>query len=287
MTDLKSKERAGSLEDGHFSWAVSFTPANSFITDISTWFARDRGNWLSAVAWVSLLGALNIPEASARTALHRMTKSAYLHRETRNGKAGYSVSESFCEWIDDFGRGTSDDLMEVDSENQWVVVAFTVPEVRRADRHALRTILGTLGFASLGNGVWLASAARSSKAQQAIEAAEFDSYVEIFLAEHRGYSVTADLIRRCWDIDNLAARYRTFINEVHERLEHEPLPDARTFAGFILTMNTWRRINADDPRISPTVLPNGWPSDEAKKARDELVRRFYSHARDYVESLHN
>src|SRR3954470_3695701 len=59
---------------GGLDLAVPSTPANSFITDICFWFLRGRGNWLATRAWVSVLGSLDIPEPTARTALHRMTK---------------------------------------------------------------------------------------------------------------------------------------------------------------------------------------------------------------------
>src|SRR4051812_43980351 len=54
--------------------AIPSTPANSFLTDICMWFIREQGNWRPSRTWVTLLGALDIPAPTARTALHRMTK---------------------------------------------------------------------------------------------------------------------------------------------------------------------------------------------------------------------
>jgi len=286
VTTVKSVKSRSPKASAAFDWTVPTTPANSFITDISTWFARDHDSWLSTAAWVSLLGVLNIPAPSARTALHRMTNAAYLERDARNGRSGYALSKEFSRWIDTFGRVTDDDSAAANSAHDWVLVTFSIPEVRRADRHAMRTILGRLGFAPLGNGVWIGSAARLAETQDAIAAAGFGSYAEIFLAAHQGFSNTGAFTQRCWDLDGLAVRYRGFVHDVLRRLKRKPRVDPQTFADVIVTTNSWRRINFDDPRLPATALPRDWPRQEAKAAHNKLLTRFLGPARDYVEALH-
>src|SRR6478672_9588924 len=114
------------------------SPANSFITDICVWFLLDRASWLPASTWVTLLGDLGIPDATARTGLHRMTKAGYLERGSRDGRAGYGMSQAWVEYV-----RQDDDDPEGDDQpaNAWVVVVFSIPEARRSERHALRTVL--------------------------------------------------------------------------------------------------------------------------------------------------
>lgn len=285
MTAVKRVKSQEEPTVDRLDWAVGFTPAKSFVTDISVWFAHERGDWLSTAVWVSLLGALNIPAPSARTALHRMTKAGYLHRETRDGRSGYAVSSSLRAWIDNFGQGTDEAYTDTESQPKWLLVTFSIPEIRRADRHTLRTMLTGLGFASLGNGVWIASAHRLAETRQALGTVDFADYVEIFEAKHEGFSKTAELIQRCWDLDSLAARYRAFILESEQRLKRKPAADAQTFADVVLTVNTWRRINVDDPGLPASALPADWPRNRGKDVRDTLVANFLSPARVYVETL--
>src|SRR5262249_55218994 len=103
--------------------AVPSTPANSFITDICVRFLFGRGDWLPSAAWVSLLGSLEIPAPSARTALHRMTKGGYLEHR----RPGYAMSTAWKDYIarDEPLTGTDD---------TWTVLTFSFPEENRAER---------------------------------------------------------------------------------------------------------------------------------------------------------
>jgi phenylacetic acid degradation operon negative regulatory protein len=263
--------------------AVPSTPANSFITDICILFVREQGDWLATARWVSLLTTLGIPPSNARTALHRMTKAGYLERRPANGRPGYAISSAWIDWIE----GIEDEPTDDDGSDGWTLLNFSIPETQRAERHAMRTLLGRLGFASLGNGVWIASARRQPDARVALQTSGFADYVDLFRAEYDGFVDVPEFARRCWDIEEVADAYRTFIRDLRRRLKHRLGADARTFVDVVCTNNAWRRINFADPALPSSALPSGWPRPEAKNLRDELLRRFLEPAREYVSSLDN
>ncbi|MEO3842923.1 hypothetical protein [Streptomyces sp. B22F1] len=47
------------------------------------------------------------------------------------------------------------EVVDREWDGRWTLLAFSVPETRRADRHALRTRLGWAGFAPLRSGLWV------------------------------------------------------------------------------------------------------------------------------------
>jgi phenylacetic acid degradation operon negative regulatory protein len=171
-------------------------------------------------------------------------------------------------------------------ENTWTLVTFTLPESRRAERHALRTMLGRNGFAPVGRGVWIASGVRYDLTRFQLEESGFTDSVEIFQAHYGGFTKVPEFIRRCWDIDAIAATYRSFIRDVRRRLKHKPGIDSRTFADVIYSSNSWRRINDfADPALPRSALPVNWPRPEAQEVWGELVARFVEPAGRYVDSL--
>jgi phenylacetic acid degradation operon negative regulatory protein len=262
--------------------AVPSTPANSFITDIGVWFVRERGNCLRTATWVRLLGALEIAAPSARTALHRMMKAGYLQREPSNGRPGYSMSPAWIEYI----RKVTDEAREPDeSDDNWVLLTFSIPETRRAQRHVIRTLLGRNGFAPLGNGVWIASRTRLPAVRVAIESSELAQFVDVFEAEYEGFADLSAFVRRCWDIDAINAMYGRFIQDVSRWLKDAPTTDVGSFRNVVLTANAWRRINFTDPALPGRALPADWPRAEAMRLREELLGRFIAPARGYVDSL--
>jgi phenylacetic acid degradation operon negative regulatory protein len=258
------------------------TPANSFIREIGVWFARERTNWLAAATWVSLLSTLGIVESTSRTALHRMTREGLLRREARGGRPGYGLSEETLQYLRQIEE---DERTEASSDHAWAVVTFSIPTEQRSDRHALRTVLARHGFASLGNGVWVAPLARLSRARLALRASGFAGRVEIFRSDYDGFGGDDEFASRHWDINALAGMYRDFISDVRRRLRRKPAAEPGTFADVVLTINTWRRINFDDPGLPDSALPRDWPREEARLIHDELVNRSLESARDYVDTV--
>jgi phenylacetic acid degradation operon negative regulatory protein len=262
---------------------VPSTRANSFVTDICAWFVRNRVDGLKTATWVSLLATVGISSGNARSALHRLTKAGYLERRRLEGRPGYGISPAWAEWVD---RAAGEDPLEANElEPGWTLLTFSVPETRRADRHDIRTLLGRLGFASLGNGVWIASAGRQEELRRALEMGGMEGYVDLFLAEYTGFLDVGEFARRCWDIDGIAGAYRAFIKETRRRLKNRPAADARAFTDVVLTSNAWRRVGFTDPDLPPSALPPDWPHAEARRLRDELLGRFLEPARAYVDSL--
>lgn len=282
MTAVKQMKLHPQIGPGQLDFALAASAANGFITEICMWFALGRGDWLPTATWVALLGVLKVPDASARTALHRMAKAGFLKRSKRGSRLGYAISPSWGELFDRWGRVEEDIDASVDG---WALVMFNVPEAQRRDRHVLRSLLRSIGFASLGNGVWIASVARLPAAKLSVEASGLGEYVDVFTAEYEGLAKPLELVRRCWDIDAISASYRHFIRDTRRRLKHGPIPAPRVFTDIVLTNSRWRGISATDPGLPPGVLPPTWPRADAKRVRSELFKRFLEPAREYVDAL--
>jgi phenylacetic acid degradation operon negative regulatory protein len=290
MTPVKTLQSAeASKSRTTIDIGLPSTPANSFLTDISALFVRDTGNWLPVGTWVALLGALDVTEATARSALHRYVKAGYLASETRDARTGYSMSQTWLNLMDELNEDADlmDEAAETDEppEAAWTLVTFSVPEERRDIRHAIRAMLGRNGFASLGNGVWIGSGARLNDMRVAIKHGGYASHIDVFTADYAGFTDVSELVRRCWDIDSIADMYRDLIGQLRTQLKQPAKPDARTFVSLVRSHNTWRRINFADPQLSADVLPPDWPRAQAKESMRKLLTRFLEPARGYVASL--
>lgn len=279
--DREARNSKPAAPRGVLDLAVPSTPANSFLTDICMWFIRERGNWRPSRTWVTLLGALEIPAPTARTALHRMTKAGFLERQAHDGQRGYAMSRA---WLDLWDRNEREAPTRQESEELWTLVVFSIPEARRADRHTMRTLLGRHGFAPLGNGVWIGSAAHLQPVRSELEFTTFAGNVDLFHARYEGSMALPELASRCWDLDSMQAAYAGFIRDVRRRLRREPTEGEGAFTAVVKTSNAWRRLNFRDPLLPLSALPGDWPRTEASRLHDELVERFLSPARGYVAS---
>lgn len=211
-----------------------------------------------------------------------MTKAGYLERRTEGGHRGYAMSRAWVEMMD----GVDSEPPAADEfDGLWTLVIFSVPEARRADRHAMRTVLGRSGFASLGNGVWIGSATQLESIRGALELTAFGRYVDLFHSRYEGSMPLPELARRCWDLTSLKAAYSTFVGDVRLRLRTVSKTDEQAFTDVVRTSNAWRRLLFRDPRLPPSALPDDWPRAEAELLRDELIDRSLEDARAYVKAL--
>ncbi len=267
---------------GKLDLAVPLNAANGFIIDICMCLLSGPSSWLPTAAWVSLLAAVDVPDANARAALHRMTKAGFIERCARDARPGYTISQSFADYLAQPPGAAADPRQEADG---LTLVTFNVPEGQRADRHVIRTLLRRMGFAPLGSGVWIAGIARFSVAYEALEASGLSAYVYIFSAEYKGFAQQLELARRSWGLDALETSYQEFIVDVRQRLKKKSSTGSSAFADVVLTNNRWRQIGATDPLLPRNALPAAWPRAEAEQVRDEMFRRSLQPAREYVDIL--
>jgi phenylacetic acid degradation operon negative regulatory protein len=165
-------------------------------------------------------------------------------------------------------------------DGQWRIVTFAVPETRRATRDALRERLRTLGGAALQGGVYVSPHPWHDDVRDAAQRAGVTAGLSFLTAtelEVDGERDPVALARRLWPIDDLAERYRRFVDEyqwvpealANMRTRHEWLPDTDFLPGAMSMAIAFAESFNDDPLLPPELLPRPWPG---RTARELLVR---------------
>lgn len=165
-------------------------------------------------------------------------------------------------------------------DGRWHLVAFAVPEARRAARDRFRDHLLALGGAAVHNGLyvsphhWEKDVAAEADRLEITEVVTVAETTELAIGGERDARVLA---QRLWDIDALGARYDAFVarwSHLPELLEdmrhrHERLSDASFLPGALAMALEFQPCFADDPLLPPELLPRPWPG---RTARDVLVK---------------
>lgn len=213
---------------------------------------------IPSAALVKLLSEFAISEASARSAILRLTSRGVLTPTKVGRNTLYRLSDSM-ESVGHRNRSNifafADDQM-IDWDGRWRIVCFTIPEDRRQVRSALRSTLRFHGYAAIQDGVWLS-------------ARPFDESLTAALAEIGEPSVTAfeaDLIFP----SSLGSRVRSVAGsvEIHDDYvrfcaRFEPLREgvdasevspARAFIDRVNMTDDWRGLYRRDPRLPQQLL---------------------------------
>jgi phenylacetic acid degradation operon negative regulatory protein len=165
-------------------------------------------------------------------------------------------------------------------DRRWHLAGFAVPESRRAARDGFRDALVGMGGAAIQGGLYVSPHEWEDDVRREAK--------RLGMSEHLTLSSTADLeiggmrdprelVKTLWPIDEVAARYETFVDQhrdVPERLEglkreHGRLADT-DFLPLALTMAvSYTECSARDPYLPPELLPRPWPG---RAAREIVVR---------------
>jgi phenylacetic acid degradation operon negative regulatory protein len=160
-------------------------------------------------------------------------------------------------------------------DGHWHLAAFAIPEARRPARDALRDHLGKLGGAPVHNGLYVSP--RTWHKEVTAEADRLAVAAHVTLATSRALSIggvdePAALAARLWPVDELAGRYRRFLDrwgKVPEGLERmrrgqAALPDSAFLPGSLAMSVAYMTCFDADPLLPPELLPQPWPGSEAR-----------------------
>ena len=263
------------------------SPQHLLLTLIGDYWYGQRAP-LPSAALVALLGEFGITGISARAALSRLSRRGLLEMSRTGRHTYYALSaraarvlESGLRQIVTFGAA------EERWEGQWTVAVFSVPEDQRDLRHALRTRLSWLGFATLFDGVWVCPHDRVAAITEVLAELAIDT-ATVLRAEVADGSPLGGHPITAWDLDGLRTRYDALIDDysgVRLRLAEGRIGTAEALVERTALMDDWRRFPGLDPELPMSLLPQPWPRASARALFTELYDDLASLAEQRVRQV--
>jgi phenylacetic acid degradation operon negative regulatory protein len=162
----------------------------------------------------------------------------------------------------------------------WRLAAFAIPEAKRAARDAFRDHLLELGGAAIQNGLYVSPHRWDPDVLAEAERLGVTEHVMVASTSELELGGTRDprlIAQRLWPIDEVAARYQSFIDVydgVPEQLERmrrnkERLAETDFLPGALVIGIKFQECFGADPLLPPELLPRPWPG---RRARELLAR---------------
>ncbi len=237
--------------------------------------------WTSTI--VDGLARLDITERNARQAAARLSDQGLIASERVGRSARWTLTEEGRRLLEEGSDRIDRFAIEpLAWSHRWLVVLASVPEDERAKRHQLRSRLGFAGFGFLGPGVAVSPHIdREANANAILRELDLDGTAIVFIGETGSLVPDAEIMRRAWDLAELAERYRMFTQDAERSA---PASDGDSFAAVIELVHEWRRFPFDDPEIPDELLPGDWPGTSAKELFDDRRVRWAPAAIDWFIS---
>ncbi|MFN8169789.1 MAG: PaaX family transcriptional regulator C-terminal domain-containing protein, partial [Candidatus Nanopelagicales bacterium] len=215
---------------------------------------------------------------ATRATLNRRVKRGLLARQAIGRQAYFGLTAFGRRTVlDGRERAHLSELVDAGWDGRWTLVSFSMPEDASKQRHELRSRLLWAGFGMVQPGLW--AAPRWVDGADLIADLDGREHVDVFSGAPQAPSDGAEMLRRAFDLDALAARYDEFatrwcrLARAGARRTKDPL------ACRVVLSTDWLQVIREDPRLPLEFLDPRWPALEAGR----LYRSFDEDLRPLAE----
>jgi phenylacetic acid degradation operon negative regulatory protein len=233
-------------------------------------YIRHRGGEAWTGSLIKLLGLLGMSEQAVRSALSRMSRKGWLKGRRVGNKSFYSLTPKSVKLLEEGAQRIFQPRAD-EWDGKWCLLTYSIPEKKRSLRNKLREKLTWLGYAPLNNATWISPRILRHKLEDLLDSLKIRDYVEIFCAEHLGFSSNQEVVDHCWDLEGLnqtyadfIAKYEPLLNEHKTKLaEGNGLDPSECFVQRFMLVHEYRSFPYVDPNLPTELLPDGWLGDQA------------------------
>ena len=230
-----------------------------------------RGTAVYSGSVIEVFGRVGVTEEAVRSTVNRMVKRGMLTRHRSGRRVYLGLTPHATEVLEDGAqRIWRTGAVNRDWDGTWTLVGFSLPDSRRSDRHDLRSQLIWAGFGLLQNGLWIAPGAKDA----ATIAADLGltGHVTVFTAQPAKPTESADLVRRAFDVEAIADRYRAFLARWEPADPLPALPD--DLARQLILHTDWLQLVRQDPHLPAEHLDQDWPAIRAEQLFRQLATQY-------------
>lgn len=226
----------------------------------------DKPVWTSALLHV--LGGLSVEEKSARQAIARTAADGWIAPERDGRRVRWVLAAPGRRLLSEgAGRIYAHNADAPKWDGRWLVVLASVPETQRKRRHQLQTRLAWAGLGNPTAGLWVSPhPERADEVRRIISELELADAAFSFVGPYGGIGSEAELVRRAWDLEDVAAAYQAFLDDF-ARLAPEPGDGA--LLAQVRLVHAWRRFPFLDPQLPESLLPARWIGYRARRVFDD------------------
>lgn len=230
-------------------------------------FLRQRQEPVWVGSLIRLLEPVGLTATNVRTVLSRMVGQGWLEAERGGRRAYYGLTERGRALLEAGARRIYEPPRQDRWDGEWTLLAYSIPEDRRALRDRLRVRLAWLGFGSLGNGLWVTPHDVRAEVASVADELEVGEYVEVFRGAHVGGSEPRRLVAHLWSLEALNARYEAFVNR-HlgdcVRLGEEGPDSVEPLVAYwtrFRLVHEYRQFPLVDPFLPRPLQPADWAGE--------------------------
>jgi phenylacetic acid degradation operon negative regulatory protein len=269
-------------------WQAGNAPQGLAVTLLADYTLSTRAS-LPSAAIVALLAEAGVSHAGARAAISRLARRGVLEGSRQGRNSSYRLTAAAALVLSTGGRGIVSSAADTKTwDQQWTLIAFSLPRDEVTQRRELRSRLRWLGYAPLYDGLWVSPRDLIEHTRTQLTRLTFGT-LTVFRARHVDLDST---IRRnpmdAWDTAAIARQYESFIEQwspLPPRVHAARITGAEAVRARTEVMDSYRRLPILDPQLPMQLLPPGWLREPARNLFAEVYDGLAAPAQDYVRAV--
>jgi phenylacetic acid degradation operon negative regulatory protein len=259
--------------------------ARSLLFDLWGDYIQHVGGEVWASTLATFVAPFGVSEGALRQALSRMTRQGWLESRKVGARTCYSLTARGRRRIAEASQRVYHPE-DRQWDGQWRMLVYSIPESMRASRDDLRRELVWTGFAHLAPGTWISPNPLEEAANELVRRYGIEGYTTLFVSRHLGPTTPQELVRRCWDLNAIAASYDRFIGHWAPRLRAgvHHLTDQERFVEQIELVHDYRKFLFVDPQLPGELLPHPWRGYDARRLFQEYYAQLLPGARRFMDA---
>lgn len=255
-------------------------------------YIRHRGGEAWTGSLIELLGLFGPSEQAVRSTLSRMSRTGWLKGRKAGRHSFYSLTPKCIELLEEGAKRIFQPRSDP-WDGRWHLLTYSIPESKRSLRRRLRKRLLWLGFGALHQGTWISPRDLRAEVGQIVDALNIRPYVEIFNAEHRGFSSDKEIVARCWSLKQLNDYYADFITrydplfQEHQArlIARKSLQPQECFVQRFMLVHEYRSSPYVDPNLPLKLLPDDWLGERAAQLVQQYRDLLSADAESFVDTV--
>jgi len=246
---------------------------------------RQLGGWISTADLVRLSSEVGIEQARARTAIARVKQHGLL-LAARESAVGYRVNPAATAMLERGDRRIFT-VRQMQPDDGWCLISFSIPEARRDVRHQLRRRLQWIGCGIVSAALWICPAYLQDEVEEIFRELDVRECVVLFRTQTPQVAGSLPAaVATWWDLNAL--------REEHERFQAalaalSPTGSgAEVFSAYVHLVDSWRVLPYVDPGLPAELLPADWPGqrsfDEFARLSEQWAAPAWEHVRASIGS---
>lgn len=258
--------------------------AGSLITTVFGDAIAPRGGSLWLGSLIRIMADFGISERLVRTSVFRLASDGWLESEQVGRRAYYSLTddgrERFRAATHRIYRPPPDDW-----DGHWTLVLLF--NLAQELRDTVRRELGWLGFGPISKNLLAHPSPDADDLQATLKRLKVAADAVVI----NGHTVSSDdamrrLAHASWNLDDIDARYRAFVNRFEPVRQSAGGRDAfspgTAFMVRTLLIQEYRKVLLRDPKLPRELLPQQWHGSAAYRLCRDLYRLTYQAADEYL-----